>query len=111
VYDPLTDTWQETSTASGVPSDRIAPAIWTGEEMIVWGGGTRLESGFTGGGHYNPDADTWTRTATAGEPVGRTAHSLIWTGSEMIMWGGWYRDTSSVDYYLDDGAKYRCVPD
>jgi hypothetical protein len=37
-YEPATDTWAATST-DGAPAGRVDPtAIWTGTEMIVWGG-------------------------------------------------------------------------
>ena len=38
-YDPATDSWRPTSTQNA-PSARSGPtAVWTGSEMIVWGGG------------------------------------------------------------------------
>ena len=38
VYDPVTDTWTDTSLIFA-PSPRHAhTAVWTGTEMIVWGG-------------------------------------------------------------------------
>ena len=46
-YNPSTDTWTRTSTI-GAPAPRaLHAAVWTGSEMIVWGGldqnGCRLE--------------------------------------------------------------------
>jgi hypothetical protein len=62
-------------------------AVWTGTEMIVWGG-----SGFPGpvntGGRYDPSTDSWTATSTTGAPAGRIVHTAVWTGTEMIVWGG-----------------------
>ena len=61
--------------------------MWTGSEMIVWGGvgggGT-----FNTGGRYNPSTNTWTATSTTNAPVARDVHTAVWTGSEMIVWGG-----------------------
>jgi len=38
-YDPSTDTWTSTSTGANVPTARaLHTAVWTGMEMIVWGG-------------------------------------------------------------------------
>ncbi len=49
LYDPGTDGWTATSTAPGVPQERRShTAVWTGREMIVWGGtldGSTLNSG------------------------------------------------------------------
>ena len=43
-------------------------AVWTGTEMVVWGGVT-ITGGIhlNTGGRYNPANDTWTPTATNGE--------------------------------------------
>ena len=85
-YDPATDSWTPI-TAAGAPGARVFhTAVWTGTEMIVWGGtdGTR----FATGGRYNPVANTWSATSTAGAPSARDSQAAIWTGSEMIIWGG-----------------------
>ena len=38
-YDPTTDTWVATSMGANAPSRRMRhTAVWTGKEMIVWGG-------------------------------------------------------------------------
>ena len=37
-YNPITDGWTATS-ATGAPTGRgLHTAVWTGSEMIVWGG-------------------------------------------------------------------------
>jgi hypothetical protein len=44
-YDPSTDTWADMAVA-GAPSSRFYHrAVWTGSEMIVWGGRNPLRSG------------------------------------------------------------------
>ncbi|MGE5209108.1 MAG: Kelch repeat-containing protein [Alphaproteobacteria bacterium] len=89
------DTWTAT-TAANAPSARSNhTAVWTGTEMIIWGG-----NGNTGG-RYNPSTDSWTPTSTATAPTGRSGHTAVWTGTEMIVWGGY--DGSS---YLNTGGKY-----
>jgi VCBS repeat-containing protein len=85
-YDPALDSWISISTVN-VPQGRYDhTAIWTGTEMVVWGGfaGNSLDSG----GRYNPTTDTWLATASSNAPSVRTNHTAIWTGSEMIVWGG-----------------------
>jgi len=38
-YDPANNTWTPTPTGTGVPSPRYDhTAVWTGSEMLVWGG-------------------------------------------------------------------------
>ena len=72
----------------GAPSGRnYHTAVWTGSEMIVWGG-LGVEVDFNTGGRYSPSTDTWTATSTTNAPSGRDLHTAVWTGTEMIVWGG-----------------------
>src|SRR5439155_7736454 len=81
------DTWTATST-TGAPAGRANhTAVWTGTEMIVWGG-RDFSSFFNTGGRYNPGTDSWTATSTTSAPAARQQHTAVWTGSEMIVWGG-----------------------
>jgi hypothetical protein len=86
-YDPATNTWMATSTV-GAPSGRADhSAIWTGTEMVVWGG---QDLGFftDSGGRYDPASDTWSPTSTVSAPFARVHQSAIWTGTLMVVWGG-----------------------
>lgn len=38
-------------------------AVWTGEEMIIWGGGDGSGNVFGDGARYNPTTKTWTAMA------------------------------------------------
>ena len=80
------DTWTPTSLTD-VPSIRTShTAVWTGSEMIVWGGWDGI-SPLNTGGRYNPSTDSWAATSTATAPTARLLHTAVWTGSEMIVWG------------------------
>ena len=77
------DTWTNTTTTNA-PSGRFGhTAVWTGSEMIVWGGAL-----LNTGGRYNPSTDTWTATSRTNAPTARSFHTTVWTGNEMIVWGG-----------------------
>ena len=85
-------------TTSGAPSARYDhTAVWTGSQMIVWGGCGGSTS-LNDGGCYNPTGDNWTATSTSGAPAARDYHTAVWTGSQMIVWGGagsiYFTDTS-----------------
>ena len=55
-------------------------AVWTGTEMIVWGG-TRPHSVFNNGGALQSGrANTWTATTTATPAAARSDHTAVWTG-------------------------------
>src|SRR6185295_9718168 len=102
-YDPLTDHWVATASA-GAPSSRFDhSAVWTGGEMIIWGGGDLTGALLSTGARYRPATDTWTPTATAGAPPGRAGHTAVWTGSDMIVWGG---AAPSFVGGLNDGGTY-----
>ena len=62
-------------------------AVWTGSEMIVWGGDNALQLLNTGG-RYNPSTDSWTATSHHQRAHCPRLHTAVWTGSEMIVWGG-----------------------
>ena len=105
-YDPATDSWTSTSTTNA-PAARMAPrAVWTGAEMIVWGGydNSRMNTG----GKYNPATDTWTTTAALNAPSARVNHSIVWTGTEMIVWGG---EVAPGNTGSNDGGKYNPTTD
>jgi len=81
------DAWTPT-TPTDAPSARFYhTTVWTGSEMIVWGGGD-TNSSFNTGGKYNPSTDSWTATSITNAPGARAGHTAVWTGSEMIVWGG-----------------------
>jgi hypothetical protein len=85
------DTWTATNTIDPPDARWSHTAIWTGSEMIIWGG-SFLENGyhyFNTGGRYDPATDGWTATSTTSAPAARWHHSAVWTGSEMIVWGGY----------------------
>jgi len=96
----IDDTWTPTSTASAPDARGNHTAIWTGSEMIVWGGfgqGGVLNTG----GRYNSSTDSWTATTTLNAPTARFDHTAVWTGTEMIVWGG--SDNSAP---LNTGGRY-----
>jgi N-acetylneuraminic acid mutarotase len=86
-YNPSTDSWTLIAPFAGLSARASHSAVWTGTEMIVWGGTTA--SGDTNtGARYNPSSDTWTAITLVNAPDARNTHTAIWTGNEMIIWGG-----------------------
>lgn len=96
----------EPMTALNPPDARSHHStIWTGAEMIIWGGGA---SGLNTGGRYDPALNTWTPTSTgANVPTARYSHTAVWTGSEMIVWGGFSLTLNE----LNTGGRYNPVSD
>jgi N-acetylneuraminic acid mutarotase len=108
-YNPTTDSWSATSLTNAPDARESHTAVWTGSEMIVWGGDF-YDGNYqylNTGGRYNPEMDSWTPTALTNAPDGRYLHAAVWTGSEMIVWGGYFYDGN--DHYLNTGGKYDFV--
>lgn len=118
-YDPATDTWQPISKR-GAPSERAwNSAVWTGTEMIIWGGGNESEV-LKDGGRYDPATDTWKPMSQDCPLRARAAHLAVWAanaesrgcpGGEMLLWGGSTREASTEADYFRDGARYNPASD
>ncbi len=78
--------WQAMSTQDAPVGRYGHTMVWSGNEMLVWGGysGSYLDTG----GAYDPGIDQWTLLSTDNAPSGRLRHTAIWTGEKMIVWGG-----------------------
>jgi N-acetylneuraminic acid mutarotase len=102
-YDPSSDTWLPVSrTADVAPGTYEATSVWTGTEVIIWGGHL-YDHSTNVGGRYNPATDTWVATSLGpGCPSARYQHTAVWTGSEMIVWGGFAAGTA----WTNTGARY-----
>src|SRR5436189_121838 len=95
------DTWTATSTTNA-PAARFGhTAVWTGSEMIIWGGQDDNLQYMNTGGRYNPSTDSWAATNTTNAPDGRDEHTAVCTGNEMMIWGG--TDDTSV---FNTGGRY-----
>lgn len=104
-YNPATDSWATVAKSPLQP--RVgADAVWTGKDLVIWGGmgGSIAKPTFLGdGARYNPTTNTWSMLPTAHEPSPRFGESAVWTGQELIIWGGRQLGTSGE---LGDGARY-----
>ncbi len=75
-YNPGSDTWQSISVI-GAPSPRTnAAAVWTGTDMLVWGGFSSTLGHLNDGGLYNPVSNTWRPMSAIGAPGPRSASCL-----------------------------------
>jgi N-acetylneuraminic acid mutarotase len=99
---PCTDnTWTATTSSNAPEARGVHTAVWTGSEMIVWGGLASGPSYVNTGATYNPSTDSWAATSLINAPAARDFHTAVWTGSEMIVWGGWDRVNS-----FNTGGRY-----
>ena len=94
-------TWVDGSSLN-VPSARQRHStVWTGKEVLVWGGNGAGNAFTSSGGRYSPLTDQWTATSTIGVPVARADHAAVWTGENMLVWGGF-----GASGYLGEGGRY-----
>jgi len=105
-YNPASNNWTYVAnTLPNTPGVREEhTAVWSGSQMIVWGG-AGAAGDLNDGGLYDPVANAWTYlpASLANTPVARESHSAVWTGAEMMVWGG-FNDTSGG--LVNDGARF-----
>ncbi|HYV28071.1 MAG TPA: galactose oxidase, partial [Candidatus Eisenbacteria bacterium] len=87
-YNPVSDTWSFITTNDAPQRRSIFVAVWSGTEMLVWGGATDGGASLATGSRYNPASNSWRPISENGAPVPRTSCVAVWTGTEMIVWGG-----------------------
>jgi len=109
-YNPITNSWQSTNAAGAPDSRRNHSAIWTGDEMIVWGGYSYDDSStyYNDGSRYNPSNNSWHPISNINAPSARDDHSVVWTSNEMIVWGGGPGGAGSM---LNTGGIYNPTSD
>lgn len=89
-FNPDTNQWRKLADSPLSPRAGHV-AVWTGTEMIVWGGGYRIDGFGIGdvpadGGAYNPAADSWRRIADA--PSEAFGAKAVLTGHYVVVGAG-----------------------
>jgi hypothetical protein len=108
---------------SDIPSAPIAPrgsasVVWTGRELIVWGGadGAHGAQLCGNGATYDPTTKNWRLLPPSPLPPTADA-SAVWTGTEMVVFGGYVHDspgnfqaTSAAAAYDPSANTWRLLP-
>lgn len=91
--------------ASPIPPRADALMVWTGNELLVWGGQSeRPEILHNDGAAYNPTTGRWRKLASS--PLSPRALAVaVWDGREMLVWGGSTTTTAPL-HTVSDGAAY-----
>jgi hypothetical protein len=96
IYDPATNTWTLVTAIANAPSPRWgATAVWTGTEILVYGGrATTSGAALMSGASYDPATGQWSPIATGSvghvHPVGGAS------SSQAVFWGGWGATTATL---------------
>ena len=80
----MTGIWTPIATEDAPSARTDASAVWTGTEMIIWGGYDLYGSPTSTGARFDPVAGTWTALPTAGAPSLREHASVTWTGTNLV---------------------------
>jgi len=105
-YRPSPELWTPTSMVGAPTARRRHVAVWTGSQLLIWGGEGPVGTSLASGGRYNPSTDTWTSMSTVGAPMPRVDAVAAWTGSEMVVWGGFGSDGGA---YNPDTDTWRAI--
>ncbi len=114
-YDLVSNTWS--AVTNGSPAPRYGhTAVWTGTDLIVWGGtatsmaANGIDPTFNDGARFNAATGVWTTLPALNAPTGRYGHTAVWTGTEMIIWGGQRLESMfgmpAMTTTLNSGARY-----
>jgi hypothetical protein len=85
-YDPAAGTWRKVPAAP-VPARYDAAVLWTGTEMVVFGGTSTDGDILADGAAWDPAANRW--RALPPSPLGpRDGAVVAWAGDRLVVWGG-----------------------
>lgn len=103
VFDPVAGTWTVCSTINA-PTIRYGhSAVFSGTEMIVWGGVSDDVYTQTGG-RYNTTTNSWVATTLTNAPIARAGHIAAWCNNVMCIYGG-----SEGNGFAPGGGRYNPV--
>jgi len=104
-FSTLSETaWQSAANVDGPLPRYRHTTVWTGAEVLVWGGSLQGGIRGDGGGIYQTGANQWSKLSPVNAPSDRRRHAAVWTGTEMIVWGGFV-----YPGFLADGGRYNPV--
>lgn len=100
------DTWW---TEEFVPSSRWGHvSVWTGSEMIVWGGTAAGQGAIASGGRYSPDTDSWQPMSAVGASAfAGDGLKAVWAKDEMIVWNS---STATGARYRPESDTWTALP-
>ncbi|ONH29136.1 hypothetical protein BL253_17115 [Pseudofrankia asymbiotica] len=119
-FDVTTRTWSKLPPAP-IEQRTGAVAVWTGAEVVVWGGARDLGpspkdnhlQAYTDGAAYNPATRTWTRLPPAPVAVGLVPVDAVVVDGKVVIWThpmvrtSWEPDLAAQRTLVYDPATYQ----
>ncbi len=100
--------WQSTSLDNAPAARNGHTMVWTGSNLIVWGG-QNYPTIFRSGAKFDT-INIWTTIDSLSAPDARRYHTAVWTGSKMIVWGGCDSQNDPPGFF-NSGGLYDPVSD
>jgi len=86
------DAWDATAVADSdsIPGRARAESagVWTGNEILMWGGKIGTDSFSNSGAILNLTTGLWTALPLQSVLSARSGHTAVWTGTKMLIFGG-----------------------
>ena len=113
-YSPFRNAWTATLTNAPLVGRADHTAVWTGNEMIVWGGVSSTLPAYpayhNSGARFSPATDSWLNLPAYLSPTARAYHTAIWTGTEMVVWGGYNGSALNTGGRFNPSSGWSGVP-
>lgn len=87
-YNPGNDSWTIMTTVNAPQARGHHESVWTGSEMIIFGGAGNGFVNLNTGARYNPATDSWSAITTTSAPLARRHYTAAWTGATLLIYGG-----------------------
>ena len=105
-FNPVTNRWR---SLAALPFGRVgASAMWTGMQLLLWGGTKSGGSSLKDGVAYDPSTGHWSSIQQA--PLrARSGSAVAWTGRSLLVWGGEIgtpAGTTTPPAFPPDGAVF-----
>ncbi len=119
LYDPVTDTWELFNTPASISPRAFHASVWTGTEMLIWGGLTsssncnvagQNNSCIDQGAAFNPNTKTW-RTIAASGSLGLFQSSAVFKDGAMYIVDGFSKMESNSIQTSTNALRYNVSDD
>ena len=90
-WEPSVGSWVQATRGGAVGASqprRGHSAVWTGEDLLVWGGVDGAGRALADGWRFSPARRRARALGDAGALMARSQHTAVWAGSEMLVFGG-----------------------